>query len=182
MNGILLVPQQWTRSEWASQSCLHDAPQLMVFEEAGISYRDRLLFPTIFRGMQLLIHAWNTCFWCQSLNIVLFLWYSLECFSINRDIFPREWRDHADKSLGMGMPIIQSGWSHDLPNFIMETSIHVRPVFILVHHRVYSANVKTGIRTSITKSEQSWDRLNFIMGIPIKPTLFMGAIPENCYR
>ena len=75
------------------------------------------------------------------------------------------------KVLGMGMPIIQSGWSHDRPNFIRETSIHVRPVFILVHHRVYSADVKAGIRTSITKLDQSWDRLNFIMGIPITSTL-----------
>ena len=75
------------------------------------------------------------------------------------------------KVLGIEMPIIQSGWSHDRPNFIMETSIHVRPVFILVHRRVYSANLKAGIRTAITKLEQSWDRLNFIMGIPITPTL-----------
>ena len=70
------------------------------------------------------------------------------------------------KVFGMGMPIIQSGWSHDRPKFMMETSIHVRPVFILVYHRVYSANAKTGIRTSITKLEQSLDRLNFIMGFP----------------
>ena len=33
--------------------------------EAGISCRDKLLHPTVFCVMQLLILAWNTCFWHQ---------------------------------------------------------------------------------------------------------------------
>ena len=76
------------------------------------------------------------------------------------------------------MPIIQSGWSHDRPNFIMETSIHVRPVFILVHRRVYSANLKAGIRTAITKLEQSWDRLTGWprSGWPLSTTLCYKSI------
>ena len=68
----------------------------------------------------------------------------------------------------MGMPIMQFRRSPDRSIFVMETSIHIRPVFILVQHPVYGAYVKTVMRTSITKLEQSWDRLKFIIGIPIK--------------
>ena len=78
----------------------------------------------------------------------------------------------------MGMPIMQFRRSSDRSIFVMETSIHIRPVFILVQHPVYGAYVKTGMRTSITKLEQSWDRLNFIIGIPIKNNTCYGCDPR----
>ena len=37
--------------------------------EAGISGRDKQQHPTVFCGMQLLIPAWDTCFWWQSPHI-----------------------------------------------------------------------------------------------------------------
>ena len=33
---------------------------------AGVSGGDRWLHPTVFCGMQLLVRAWDVCFWCQS--------------------------------------------------------------------------------------------------------------------
>ena len=181
MNGILLVPHEWMGSEWASQSWC----------TAALGFRGSRY---LIQGYIIVSHniPWDAITYpcLKYLLLVPKSWYSfiplvspwMFFFSINRDIFPQEWRDHADKSLGPGNAHYTVRWSHDRPNFIMETVIQVRPVFILVHHRVYSANAQTGIRTSITKLEQSWDRLNFIMGIPIKPTLYICAIPENCYR
>ena len=78
----------------------------------------------------------------------------------------------------MGMPIMQFRRSPDRSIFVMETSIHIRPVFILVQHPVYGAYVKTVIRTSITKLEQSWDRLKFIIGTPIKNNTCYGCDPR----
>ena len=52
---------------------------------------------------------------------------------------------------GMGMPIVQSGRSHDRSNFNMENSIYVRNGVILVYRPDYGSNIKTGMRTYITK-------------------------------
>ena len=41
-----------------------------LVSEAGISYRDKQLHPTVFCGMQLLDPVWHTCFWHQSPHLI----------------------------------------------------------------------------------------------------------------
>ena len=42
---------------------------------AGVSGGDRWLHPTVFCGMQLLVRAWDVCFWCQSPQMLTLIWY-----------------------------------------------------------------------------------------------------------
>ena len=54
---MLPVPCQAYMRDWLIKTWVPDA---------GISGRDTYLHPTVFCGMQLLTHAWETCFWHQS--------------------------------------------------------------------------------------------------------------------
>ena len=96
MNGILLVPQQCCNEIWISIS------PLSAWNFRGSRYLMQgpiIASHSIPWDARWLRHAWDTCFWWQSFYLVLFVCYSLECFSINHHIFLWESGDRADTSL-----------------------------------------------------------------------------------
>ena len=128
MNGILLVPQQCCNEIWISIS------PLSAWNFRGSRYLMQgpiIASHSIPWDARWLRHAWDTCFWWQSFYLVLFVCYSLECFSINHHIFLWESGDRADTSLTLILSYrhgnahynkkLQLRRSHDRSKFIMET-------------------------------------------------------------